>query len=338
MAALPPAKSTGGGWREVGLVTGRRHALALAVLLGATAPLHAAPFSTEGVINDLKPRYPTVARPSDTLPDGVTALENLVYARRGDELLQLDLYRPAGAGPWPAVIVVHGGGWETGDRFMERPFAKQLAARGYVAVPVSYRLGPGGRFPGGLHDLKAAIRWLRANAVRHGIDPARIGAVGGSAGGQLVSLLGASNGVTALEGDAGDLAGVSSDIQAMVNIDGVASFPDAALIAQEEASPGASSRFNGGNYSQARETWHASSALTYVSRRSAPSLFIKSTVTRPILPGRDEMSARLKALGVDSAVVTMADTPHPFWLVHPWFEPTLAHAEAFLRKHLHGGR
>lgn len=300
-------------------------------------PPAAAAFTTDGVIADLKPRYPAVAKPAEALPAGISAHENLVYATRGPEALQLDLYRPAGSGPWPAVIVVHGGGWETGDRFMERPFAKQLAARGYVTAPVSYRLGPGGRFPGALHDLKAAIRWLRANAARYGVDPAHIGAVGGSAGAQLVTLLGASNGVAALEGEPGELAGVSSEIQAMVNIDGVASFPDAALIAQEEARPGASSRFNGGDYSQARETWHASSGLTYVSRRSAPCLFIKSTVTRPILPGRDEMSARLNALGVDSAVVTIPDTPHPFWLVHPWFEPTLAHAEAFLRKHLHGG-
>jgi pectinesterase len=295
------------------------------------------PFTIDRVLEQLRPRYPGIARVSDELPAGVTAHEGVVYDRPGDLDLALDLYRPSGAGPFPAVIIVHGGGWESGDRMMERPLAKQLAARGYVTAPVSYRLGPPGRFPAAIHDLKSAVRWLRANAARYGIDPEHIGAIGGSAGGHLVALLGASAGVASLEGE-GANRDQSSAVQAVVDIDGAAEFPDAALIAQEEQAQGATSRFLGGSYSECRSVWHEASPIVYVGPRSAPTLFLNSTAASPILPGRLEMSARLRAIGVDSAVVVISDTPHPFWLVQPWFERALDEADRFLRRHLGAGR
>ncbi|MFI5337315.1 MAG: hypothetical protein ACHQ5A_11055, partial [Opitutales bacterium] len=89
-----------------------------------------------------------------------------------------------------------------------------------------------------------------------------------------------------------------------------------------------------GPYSSNRETWLAASPLNYVSRQSAPMLFIKSSVTRPILCGREEMSRRLGLLGIDSAVIQFDHTPHPFWLVHPWFERALAETAAFFHRHL----
>jgi acetyl esterase/lipase len=130
------------------------------------------------VLAELSAKYPNVTLPADTLPPGVTAREDLVYAEPDGQRLALDLYAPAAGAPHPAVIVVHGGGWEHGDRAMERPFAKRLAAAGYVTAPVSYRLGPAGRFPNALYDLKAAVRFLRAHAAEYGIDAERIGAVG----------------------------------------------------------------------------------------------------------------------------------------------------------------
>ena len=294
-----------------------------------------APFTVERVLEQLAGTYKDVARVTDALPAGVRADEDITYATASGIELQLDIYGPADAvrGPFPAVLIVHGGGWDAGSRQMERPLAKHLAARGYVAVPVSYRLGAPGRFPAALHDLKGAVRWLRANAAKYRVDPRRIGTIGGSAGGHLAALLGASNGVASLEGD-GPHAGTSSAVQAVVNIDGAVSFPDSALIAQEEAGRKATSRFLGGNYGERRETWIAASPITYVSRASAPTLFINSVVDRPILPGRDEMSARLRALGIPSHVVVLPDTPHPFWLVHPWFDRTLAEIDAFLSRRL----
>jgi acetyl esterase/lipase len=277
------------------------------------------------VLAQLRPTNPNVALPPDALPAGVTAHEEVIYSRPGDRPLALDLYQPPGKGRHPAVIIVHGGGWERGDRRMERPFAKRLAALGYVTVPVSYRLDVEGRFPNALLDLKAAVRWLRAQAARYAIDPARIGAVGASAGGQLVALLGA----------------VGGEVQAVVDIDGLADFTGSALVTKETKSAGAPTRFLGGPYVERAAIWRAASALSHLGPHSAPTLFINSSATSavpqssgPILPGRTEMRDRLRSLGIDSAIVIVPDTQHPFWLVHPWFEPTLAETERFLRLHL----
>lgn len=308
--------------------------LLLALLLLAASLAHAGtapPFTLESALASIAKNFPQASRVSGKLPAGVIARENLTYATHATGALQLDLYRPDSAKLCPAVILVHGGGWVAGDRTMERSLAKHLAARGYVAVPVSYRLGEPGRFPHSILDLKAAVRWLRAHAAEHGIDPAHLGAIGGSAGATLATFVGATNGLTEFDPPT---SGPSTTLQAVVNIDGVANFLDNALIAQSEGPPSPYYVFQHGTYRTARATWAAASPIAYVGPASAPTLFIKSTTLRPILPGRDEMSARLLLLGRDSAVVTVPDTPHVFWLFHPWFEKIVDESDRFLRRHL----
>lgn len=304
--------------------------LALAIVARAGTP---PPFTIESALAGIAKQFPQATRVSTALPAGVTAHENLTYASRPTGDLQLDLYRPADGKLHPAVILVHGGGWVAGDRTMERAFAQQLAARGYVVVPISYRLGEAGRFPNSVHDLKAAIRWLRTHAAEHGIDAAHLGAIGGSAGGTLATMLGATNGLAEFEGEIGPSA-PSSAVQAVVDIDGAVTFLDNALIAQSDGPPSPYYAYQHGIYREARATWVAASPINYTAPTSAPTLFIKSTTLRPILPGRDEMSARLKLLGVDSAVVQFPDTPHVFWLFHPWFEKVIDETDRFLRRHL----
>ncbi|MFI5065470.1 MAG: alpha/beta hydrolase fold domain-containing protein, partial [Streptosporangiales bacterium] len=169
--------------------------LAAVSLAAAEPPV----FTIESVLAGLRNTFPEASRVADDLPAGITAQEGITYASRDGRALQLDLYRPSGGRLLPAVLIVHGGGWIAGDRTMERPFAKNLAVQGFVAVPVSYRLGTPGRFPAPVYDLKEAVRWLRAHAADYGIDAAQIGVVGGSAGGTLAAMLGATNGLAALE-------------------------------------------------------------------------------------------------------------------------------------------
>ena len=290
-------------------------------------------FTIETVLAALRDSHPEAARVSDQLPAGVVAREDLTYADRNEHALHLDLYRPACNDLLPAVLLIHGGGWVAGDRQMERPFAKRLASRGYVTVPVSYRLGVDGRFPAPVHDLKAAVRWLRAQAGEFGIDSSRIGAVGASAGGTLATMLGVTNDLAEMEGREGS-PGFSSAVQAVVDIDGTVTFMDNALIQNAENVPGPYWEYVHGTYSSSRAIWLAASPLYYVSRRSAPTLFIKSSAPEPVLTGRDEMAGRLDILGIDAASVKFPDTPHTFWLVHPWFARTVDETDAFLRKHL----
>ena len=316
----------------------RRLPLPLLLLVASVTPSLAAPtsFTRELALEQARRVDPEAVLPPDELPAGVTAREDVVYATIGETELRLDVYRPAGDGPFPAVLVVHGGGWDTGDRAMERPFAKRLAGEGFVVVPVSYRLGPAGRFPGALHDLKAAVRWLRAHAAELSIDPESIGAVGGSAGGELVAMLGATNDVARFKGD-GPHPDVSSAVQAVVDIDGLVDFTGPELLEQQRAKPSAPTRFLGGTFEERPEVWRDASPLAHVGLRSAPTLFINSTGPAPILPGREEMSRRLTMMGIESQVLTMENAPHVFWLVEPWFEPTLVETTKFLRKHLVGG-
>jgi acetyl esterase/lipase len=120
----------------------------------------------------------------------IDVLRNRVYVERDSGPLAADIYRPQGAGPFPGILVVHGGAWRIGARADLAAIAKGLAQRGYVAVAIDYRLAPQYKFPAQIHDCQAAVRWMRNNAKELKIDPIRIGGFGYSAGGHLVALLG----------------------------------------------------------------------------------------------------------------------------------------------------
>ncbi|BCB90394.1 alpha/beta hydrolase [Phytohabitans suffuscus] len=142
--------------------------------------------------------------------------------------LRLDLHLPAGTGPWPLVVWVHGGGWRTGDRrtlpetIAPLGFFDRVRRRGYAVASVDYRLSAEARFPAPLHDVKAAVRWLRAHAGDLGLDADRFALWGESAGGHLAALaaLTADSGDPALDGAAGP-TGVSGAVHAVVDWYGV---------------------------------------------------------------------------------------------------------------------
>jgi acetyl esterase/lipase len=115
---------------------------------------------------------------------------NVPYITRGDQTLRMNLYVPRGEGPYPGVLLVHGGAWRMGKRWHMHSVANQLAAQGYSVASISYRLAPKHRFPAQLEDCADAVRFLRKNAEEYKLDPERIGGFGYSAGGHLVSLLG----------------------------------------------------------------------------------------------------------------------------------------------------
>jgi acetyl esterase/lipase len=148
-------------------------------------------------------------------PLALIADYDIAYGTGGGRDLLLDILRPdAPLEPArPLVIWVHGGGWREGER-APSPNGP-LAAHGFVTVSISYRFSQEAIFPAQIHDVKAAIRFLRANAARWGIDPDRIGIWGHSAGGHLAALAAVSAGAPELEGEGGN-PGVSSAVQAAV--------------------------------------------------------------------------------------------------------------------------
>lgn len=202
---------------------------------------------------------------------------NLTYKTVGDRALQVDLAKPEGDGPFPAIVFIHGGGWRGGNRAGYRSMIRQAAERGYVAITVTYRLteaDEGGKaknpFPAQVHDVKCAVRWLRANAKEYGVDPKRIGATGGSAGGHLSLMLGTTDASAKLEGDG--YTDRPSRVQAVVNYFGPTDMPRIA-----ETSKGATpivSSFLDGDYATKPEVWRQASPITYVSKDDPPTLTI----------------------------------------------------------------
>jgi acetyl esterase/lipase len=144
----------------------------------------------------------------------VRAIKDLEYARAGDTALKLDLYLPAQVMSPLVVVWVHGGAWRGGSK--NNPAILPLTARGFAVASVDYRLSQVAQFPAQIHDIKAAVRYLRATAAEHGIAAEKIAISGGSAGGHLAALVGVTSGVKELEGELGDHRGESSDVQAIV--------------------------------------------------------------------------------------------------------------------------
>jgi acetyl esterase/lipase len=120
----------------------------------------------------------------------VIAQTNVEYAQHDGTKLLADLYQPKGLAKAPAVIAVHGGGWQNGGRASYRYWGPFLAKNGYVVLSIDYRLGKAGAFPGSAYDVKAAIQFVRAKAETLGVDPDRIGLMGDSSGAHLVALVG----------------------------------------------------------------------------------------------------------------------------------------------------
>ena len=108
-------------------------------------------------------------------------------------LQKMDVYFPDSSGPWPALVYVHGGSWMHRDKSESAMFAQGMTVHGYLVVSINYRLYPAGKFPNMSEDVKCAIRSLRAHPSEYNLDPNCIGAVGVSAGGHLVSLVGTSD-------------------------------------------------------------------------------------------------------------------------------------------------
>jgi acetyl esterase/lipase len=142
------------------------------------------------------------------------ALTDVPYCTTGASLQKMDLYFPDSGGPWPVLAYVHGGSWMHGDKTEAIVFADRMTSQGYLLVSINYRLYPEGKFPNMIEDVKCAIRFLRAHAGEYNLDPNRIAAMGPSAGGHLVSLLGASD--VSAGWDVGEYLDQSSRVQAVI--------------------------------------------------------------------------------------------------------------------------
>lgn len=154
--------------------------------------------------------------------DDGRVLKDITFATVGEKPLLLDVYLPTNLEKPPLLVWVHGGAWRSGSKD-KMPLGEFVEA-GYAVASVNYRLSPEAKFPAQVHDIKAAIRFLRAKANEYRYDGTKIGIVGSSAGGHLAALVGATNGHTELEGTVGDQLDQSSDVQAIIDLFGPTNF------------------------------------------------------------------------------------------------------------------
>ena len=251
------------------------------------------------------------ARAADlVVPDNVVFERGLEFANPDNQHLQLDLARPKqGNGPFPAVVCIHGGGFRAGTREGYDRLCLTLAEHGYVAVTVTYRLSPAYRFPAAVQDCKSAVRWLRANAASHRIDPTRIGAMGASAGGHLALFLGVTADRKAFEGEGNP--GQSSAVKCVVSFAGPSDFTKSygKSVDAHEVLP----LFFGGNLEQKRREHIVGSPLHWVTPDAAPTLCIHGT--RDNYVGFEQanwMVDRLKASAVEAELLAIEGAGHGF--------------------------
>lgn len=252
-----------------------------------------------------------LARAAD--PGGVVFETGIEYSNPDEQHLQLDLARPeSGAGPFPAVLCIHGGGFRAGKRDGYQDLCKKLAARGYVAVTITYRLAPQHPFPAAVHDCKAAVRWLRSNAAKYQIDPDRIGVTGGSAGGHLAQFLGVTAGVPQFEGEPGQYdPAISSKVTCVVNVYGPSDFTKSygKSVDAAEVLP----LFLGGNLETARHRHILASPLYWVTPEAAPTLCIHGTEDKYVAHEQAVwMVDKLKAADVSAELLTLEGAGHGF--------------------------
>ena len=247
----------------------------------------------------------------ENIPDGVVFEKNIEYSNPDDQHLQLNMARPTvGKGPFPAIVCIHGGGFRAGTREGFNGLCLNLATHGYVAVTVSYRLAPKYQFPGAVHDVKAAVRWMRANAAKYNIDPQRIGTTGGSAGGHLAQFLGVTSGVKNFEGDGGN-SSYSSSVDCVVNFYGPSDFTKSydASVDAAEVLP----LFLGGNLQQQRRRHIEASPLYWVTPAAAPTLCIHGTEDSYVAHEQAVwLIDRLKASEVEARLMTIKGADHGF--------------------------
>lgn len=282
------------------------------------------PYTIETTYSKLKKHYPEITPIQPLVSDSVLTLRNLSYRITPTSTLQLDICLPLAnkTEKNPVVLLIHGGGWASGSKENELIMAQYLAKNGYIGMAVGYRLSPEAKYPAAVLDIKSAIQWIRDHAKEYKADTDNIAILGASAGAQLATLVGVTpNNPIYNTGSKTD-----TSVKAIVNVDGIVSF-----IHPEAQESTYAAYWLGGSQTENPNNWREASPLEYVNANTPPTLFINSSMPR-FHAGRDDMIKLLDGYHVYSEVHTLEDSPHSFWLMNPWFKPTLNYTVAFLDK------
>jgi acetyl esterase/lipase len=258
--------------------------------------------------------------PQDAAPlaASVRVVENLPYVPGDNRRQRLDLLlprQPNGDRPLPLVIFIHGGAWRGGERRAGFGALGPLVASGdYAGATISYRLTDEARWPSQIHDCKAAVRWIRANAGRFGVDPDRIAVMGSSAGGHLAAMLGTSGEVTRLEGALGAHVGVSSRVACVVDLYGPSDLARMGLFPSSmdhDAPDSPEARLIGGPPPKNPEAARDASPVSYVTPDDPPFLIVHGTKDDVVPYDQSvRLHEALKKAGVEATLIAVERGGH----------------------------
>ncbi|MBD0278568.1 MAG: alpha/beta hydrolase, partial [Flavisolibacter sp.] len=270
-------------------------------------------YTTYSAYNSTRKTHPDIKIVPEFKSPSVSEKRNIAYCKVGDRNLLLDVFYPKqkSKAARPAILIIHGGGWRSGNRTQHYPLAQRLAAAGYVCFTPEYRLSTEALYPAAVHDLKSALRWIRAHAKEYTIDTNKIAALGFSAGGELAAFLGTTNNDPRFEEEDCN-RNHSGTVQAIVDLDGTLSFvhPESGE-GDDSRSTSAATYWFGYPKKDNPELWRDASPLTHVGKQTPPVLFINSSVAR-MHAGRDDLINKLNKFGTYSEVHTFNDAPHTF--------------------------
>jgi acetyl esterase/lipase len=236
---------------------------------------------------------------------------DIEYARAGDLSLKLDLHRPQGENP-PLIVYVHGGAWRAGTK-SDVPIY-DLLGQGFAIASVDYRLSTQAQFPAQAHDIKAAIRYLRANAARLHINADKIAIAGSSAGGHLAALVGVTNGNQDLEGKLGDHLDQSSDIACIISLYGASNLQTILGQSTEdglEVRVPALKLLLGGLPNQQPDLARLASPVNHLDKKDPPLLLIHGDADPQMPPQQSEEFAKAyKAAGLTVTHLVLPGSLH----------------------------
>jgi len=293
-------------------------------------------YSTWSAYTSTKKSHPDITIVPEIHDARVKEKRGIIYCNSGIRDLVLDAFYPAKTEKRkvPAVIIIHGGGWRSGDRSQHYPLAQALALKGYTCFTPEYRLSTEALYPAAIYDLKAAIRWVRQHAPEYNVDTSAIAVLGFSAGGELAAFLGVTANMPSFEGSC-CLNGYSTNVNTIVDLDGTLSFvhPESGE-SNETNHPSAGTYWFGYTKKDNPKIWESASPLSYAGEKSPPTLFINSSVDR-MHAGRTDYIAILNKYGTYSEVQGFEEAPHSFVLFRPWFDPMVGYIDSFLKKVFH---
>lgn len=252
--------------------------------------------------------------PPLVIPEHITVERDIVYFEAGDYPLTLDIAVPRDLSkPVPAIVHIHGGGFQNGRK--DACFALRYAAEGFIGVSINYRLSRVAPFPAAVHDCKAAIRWLRANAQKYHIDPDHIGVWGTSAGGNLAAILGTSGGDQYLEGYGGNRE-YSSQVQAVVDHHGPTDFlklSRSQYRKQDGVLNSPESRYLVGMFTLVPDQVRRANPVTYVDKNDPPTLIFHGEEDYFVVINQSEiLYEALKKAGATTTFVCVVNAGHGY--------------------------